>query len=67
MCIRDSHFTINGNVASFSVSNNTFVDFINQVPVVLNGSSTQTVGDPEVNTIDGTAGDDDFIALRSLM
>ena len=55
------HFTINGNVASFSVSNNTFVDFINQVPVVLNGSSTQTVGDPEVNTIDGTAGDDDFI------
>ena len=55
------HFTINATVSDFSVSNNTFVNVINQTPVVFNANSTQTIGDPEVNFIDGTVGDDDFI------
>ena len=59
---RAPHFGINVNVGTFSISGNTFVDYGNgQVPVVPNGNSIQTAGDPNINMIDGTAGDDTFI------
>ena len=56
------HFGINANVGDFALSGNTFVDYgNNQTPVVRNANSTQTVGTPDTNFIDGTAGDDDFV------
>lgn len=58
------HFGINGTVSSFTFSNNTFVDYINQRPVVLNANSSQAAGVPELSTIDGTSNDDVFTGTQ---
>ncbi len=56
------HYGINANVGDFALSGNTFVDYgNNQTPVVKNANSTQTVGTPDTNFIDGTSGVDDFV------
>ena len=55
------HFGVNANVADFSLSGNTFVDYgDNQIPVVTNANSTQTAGTPDINTILGTSEADEF-------
>jgi len=58
------HFGINATVSSFTFSNNTFVDYINQRPVVLNANSSQAAGVPELSTIDGTLGADTFTGTQ---
>ena len=60
------HFSINGTVSSFIFSNNTFVDFSNQRPVVLNENSVVLTdpSSPPVSTIDGTSGNDVFTGTQ---